>query len=161
MVGDNRINYPCKVVTPTAEMLVAKLLFNSVISTKGAWFMTMDISNFYLMTPLAQPEYIRAKLSDITSKIIKEYDLKAKARKDGSVYIVTNCGMYNLPQSGLLANQLLERRLNKHSYYRSKLVPGMWKHTWRPVQFTLIVDDFEAKYVGEEHTMHLKRVLDE
>ena len=32
--------------TPTAEMLVAKLLFNSVISTHGARFMTMDIANF-------------------------------------------------------------------------------------------------------------------
>ena len=57
-VGGDRINYPGKVATPTAEMLVAKMLFNSVISTRGAWFMTMDISNFYLMTPLHQPEFI-------------------------------------------------------------------------------------------------------
>jgi hypothetical protein len=35
-VGGDRINYPGKVATPTAEMLVAKMLFNSVISTKGA-----------------------------------------------------------------------------------------------------------------------------
>jgi hypothetical protein len=35
-VGGDRINYPGKVATPTAEMLVAKLLFRSVISTKGA-----------------------------------------------------------------------------------------------------------------------------
>jgi hypothetical protein len=35
-VGDDRINYPGEVATPTAEMLVAKMLFNSVISTKGA-----------------------------------------------------------------------------------------------------------------------------
>jgi hypothetical protein len=35
-VGGNRINYPGKVATPTAEMLVVKMLFNSVISTKGA-----------------------------------------------------------------------------------------------------------------------------
>jgi hypothetical protein len=35
-VGGNRINYPRKVATPTAEMLVPKMLFNSVISTKGA-----------------------------------------------------------------------------------------------------------------------------
>jgi hypothetical protein len=35
-VGSNRINYPSEVATPTAEMLVAKMLFNSVISTKGA-----------------------------------------------------------------------------------------------------------------------------
>jgi hypothetical protein len=45
-VGGDRINYPGKVATPTAEMLVEKMLFNSVISTKGAHFMTMDISNF-------------------------------------------------------------------------------------------------------------------
>jgi hypothetical protein len=48
MVGGDRINYPGKVATPTAEMLVAKMLFNSVISTRGARFMTMDISNFLL-----------------------------------------------------------------------------------------------------------------
>jgi hypothetical protein len=54
-VGGNRINYPGKVDTPTTEMLVAKMLFNSVISAKGEWFMTMDISNFYLMTPLLVP----------------------------------------------------------------------------------------------------------
>jgi hypothetical protein len=56
-VGGDRINYPGKVATPTAEMLVAKMLFNSVISTKGAHFMTMDISNFYLMKPLHHPEF--------------------------------------------------------------------------------------------------------
>jgi hypothetical protein len=52
VVGGSKINYPGKVATPTAEMLVAKLLFNSIISTHGAKFMTMDIANFYLMRPL-------------------------------------------------------------------------------------------------------------
>jgi len=37
-VGGDRINYPGAVAHPTAEMLVAKMLFNSVISTKGARF---------------------------------------------------------------------------------------------------------------------------
>ena len=46
-VGGDRIYYPGKVATPTADMLVTKMLFNSVISTRGARFMTMDISNFY------------------------------------------------------------------------------------------------------------------
>jgi hypothetical protein len=32
-VGGNKINYPGEVATPTAKMLVAKLLFNSVVST--------------------------------------------------------------------------------------------------------------------------------
>lgn len=61
--GGDKINYPFEVVTPTAEMLVAKILFNSIISTPGARFMTMDISNFYLMTPLLRPEYLRIRLS--------------------------------------------------------------------------------------------------
>ena len=42
-----------------------KLLFNSIISTHVAQFMTMDISNLYLMTPLKRPEYVKIKLSDI------------------------------------------------------------------------------------------------
>ena len=78
-VGGDRINYPGdpgEVATPTADMLVIKLLLNNVISTKNAKFMTMDISNFYLMTPLKRPEYIRIKLADIPEEIIREYNLR-------------------------------------------------------------------------------------
>ena len=41
------------------------------------------------------------------------------------------------------------------------MVPGLWKHGWRPVQFTLVVDDFGVKYVGEEHALHLKETLEQ
>jgi hypothetical protein len=115
-VGGDRINYPGKVATPTAEMLVAKMLFNSVISTKGACFMTMDTSNFYVMTPLHHPEFIRVKLSNIPDEVIEEYKLREKATKNSSVYIKAKQGMYGLPQSGLLATKLLKKRLNKHGY---------------------------------------------
>ena len=69
--------------------------------------------------------------------------------------------MYGLPQAGLLANELLEKRLNKNGYKQSKLVPGLWKHDWRPIQFTLVGDDFGVKYVGKEHALHLKATLEE
>ena len=129
-VGGDRINYPGEVATPTADMMVAKCLFNSVISTKGAKFMTIDISNFYLMTPLKRPEYIRMKMADIPDEIIKEYNLKEKATPDGSIHIEANKGMYGLPQASLLANELLEKRLNARGCHQSKLVPGLWKHKW-------------------------------
>ncbi len=32
--------------------------------------------------------------------------------------------------------------------------------TW-PVQFTLVVDNFGVKYVGQEHANHCKQVLEE
>jgi hypothetical protein len=160
-VGGDRINYPGKVPTPTVEMLVAKMLFNSIISTKGACFMTMDIFNFYLMTQLHRPKFMHMKLSDIPDEVIEKYKLKEKATSDGSIYIKANQGMYGLPESGLLANELLEKQFNKHGYRQSKLVPGLWRHDTWSVQFTLVVDDFRVKYIGEEHANHLKRVLKE
>ncbi len=60
-----------------------------------------------------------------------------------------------------MANELLEKRLNKHGYWQSKLVPGLWKHDTRPIQFTLVVDDFGVKYVGKEHAQRLKNALKE
>jgi hypothetical protein len=97
-------------------MLVAKMHFNSVISTKGTQFMTMVISNFYLMTPLHCPEFIRIKLTDIPDKVIEECKLREIATKNESIYIRAKRGMYGLPQAGLLANKLLKKRLNKHGY---------------------------------------------
>jgi len=161
VAGGDQTNFPGEVATPTADMLVAKILMNSVVSTKGARFMTMDISNFYLNTPMSRPEYIRIRISDIPDEIIKEYNLKEKVTTNGSIYIQVNKGMYGLPQAGLMANELLEKRLNKKGYYQSKLVPGLWKHKTRPIAFALTVDDFAVKYVGKEHALHLKSVLEQ
>ena len=71
-VDGDRIDYPGKVDTPTADMLVAKILFNSIISTKGSRFTAIDVSNFYLMTPLKRPEYIRIHIRDIPYEILKK-----------------------------------------------------------------------------------------
>jgi hypothetical protein len=161
MVEGDRINYPGKVATPTAEMLVAKMLFSSVISTKGAQFMTIDVSNFYLMTPLHHAKFIQIKLSDIPDEVIKKYKLRDKATKNGSIYIRAKHSMNGLPQAGLLVKKLLEKHLIKHRYQQSKLVSGLWKHNTRPIQFTLVVNDFGIKYVGKEHAQHLKNALEE
>ena len=106
------------------------------------------------------PEYVKIKLSDIPEEIIVEYKLHDLANADGSVYIEANRGMYGLPQSGLIANELLEERLNKHGYRQSKMVPGLWKHDTRPIQFTLVVDDFGVKYTRKEDVEHLKAVIE-
>jgi hypothetical protein len=107
-----------------------------------------------LNTPLPQPKFKRNNLKDIPEEVIIEYNLRKKATTNGSIYIRAKQGMYRL--AGLLANELLEKRLNKHGYHQSKLVPGLWKHNTRPMQFTLVVDDFGVKYVGVERANHLK-----
>ena len=121
----------------------------------------MDISNFYLNTPLKRPEFIRLNIRDIPREIIEEYKLRDIADKDGSIYLQANKGMYGLPHGGLIANVLLEKRLNKAGYFQSKLVPGLWSHKTRPVTFTLVVDDFGVKYIGKEHALHLKAVIEQ
>ena len=108
--------------------MVAKILFNSVISTRNAKFMTMNISIFYLMTPLKRPKYICISIMDIPDEIINEYNLRDILYDKGSIHIQVNCGMYGLPQAGLLANKILETRIKKRGYRRSKLVP-VFGHT--------------------------------
>ena len=41
-MGGSLVNYPDDCGTPTADLLTVKLMFNSIISTPGAKFMTID-----------------------------------------------------------------------------------------------------------------------
>jgi hypothetical protein len=74
-IGGSRICYPGNVGTNTALLELVKLLLNSVLSRKGAWFSTIDLKTFYLDTPMPDPKYVHIKLSDIPSEFIKEYNL--------------------------------------------------------------------------------------
>ena len=64
-VGGNLINFPGDVTTPTAYLITAKLIFNSVLSTKNDKFMCADIANFYLDNPMNRYEYIKLPLDII------------------------------------------------------------------------------------------------
>ena len=98
-MGGNLINYPEDVGTPTANLLLIKILLNSVILMRGAKFAGADLANFYLMTPLKRPEYANIKLSDIPEEVIKEKNLHQYATPDGWVYIKVSSGMYGVTSS--------------------------------------------------------------
>ena len=57
-VGGNLMHFPGDVKTPTTDLITAKLVFNSVLSTKNAKFMCADIANFYLNNPMDRYEYM-------------------------------------------------------------------------------------------------------
>ena len=78
---------------------------------------------------------------------------------NGWVYFDIRNGVYGLPQSGTLVQALLEKRLIVHDYYQCPLIPGLWHHTWHPILFFLLVDDFVVEYVSELHALHLKQAL--
>jgi hypothetical protein len=160
-VGGDKINYPGNCATPTRDLTSFKIMLNSVISTPGARFMSLDIKNFYLNTPMSRYEYIRIIIDDVPKEIIKQYNLCEKVDNERYVYIEVRKGMYGLPQACILAQELLEQQLNKHGYIQNKAIPGLLTHQTRPISFTLVVDDFGIKYVGQEHVMHLFSILKE
>ena len=101
------------------------------------------------------------KLDLFPQDIIDEYELTSKVDQNGNVHCEVRRGMYGLPQAGIIAQELLEERLQKAGYKQSKLTPGYWKHAWQPISFTLVVDDFKVIYIGKEHVMHLIKFLKE
>ena len=106
-VGGDRISYPYDVSAPTCGLPVIKLLWNSVLSTPGARYFTMDVKNFYLGTPMKRPEYMRLPIKIIPQEIVDKYDLR-KLEDNGWVYVKIIRGMYSLPQAGILANEQLQ-----------------------------------------------------
>ena len=60
----------------TGDLITAKFLFNSVISTPGARFFTLDLKNFYLNTKLPEPRYMHTKMDIIPAEIITRYNLR-------------------------------------------------------------------------------------
>jgi hypothetical protein len=67
--------------------------------------------------------------------------------------------MYSLPQAGIIGQDLLTKRLNKAGYGQSKIMPGYWQHNWRPISFTLVVNNFGMKYVDKNNVEHLMSIL--
>jgi hypothetical protein len=74
-VGGDQIEYPGDCATKGADLITAKCLFNSVVSTPNAKMMGMDIKDFYLNTTLASPEYVRIPISIIPEEFIEQYNL--------------------------------------------------------------------------------------
>ena len=113
----NRVVYAGDAGTKIASLDLCKLMMNSVLSRKEAKFITYNIRNYYLATPLHYPEYVKIKITDIPQEFIDEYNLHEYVH-EGWVYYEIRNGVYGLPQSGSPANDLLETCLLKHDYYQ-------------------------------------------
>jgi hypothetical protein len=144
-----------------ADLTMAEFLINSTISTLEAKVLGIDLANFYLNTPMSNPEYMRLRLNTIPGKIIIHYNLHDIVTPGGWVYIKIQKGMYGLPQAGILANQLLEKRLANKGYYQCQHTPGLWCHVWWNITFCLVVDDFGIKVTNMHDMDHLVDALKE
>ena len=156
--GGNLIFYPHDKSQPAADLNTVKLHINSTISTPGARYACLDIKNMYLNSLMDEPEFMFIDVRYVPKAFMDEYNLHDKVH-NGKLYVQINKGMYGLPQAGKLAHDQLKTHLAKYGYTPCPLTPGLWKHATRPISFTLVVDDFGVKYVGQEHLTHLINAL--
>ena len=156
--GGDKVEYPGNVSTPTVDISTVKCHLNSVLSTPAARYMTVDLKDFYLNTPLDRYEYMRIPVTVIPPDIMEQYNL-ADLVEGGFVMVEIRKGIYGLPQAEILANDLLLIRLAGGGYYPAPHTPGLFLHESRPLSFTLWVDDFGVKYSEKQHVVDLLELL--
>ena len=116
--GGDRINYDGPTKANTAALSAVKILLQSVVSDDVDW-MTLDIKDFYLMTPLPRPEYVHIPLKFLSSKIIAQHSLQPIEYNNSILFEVTK-SMNGLPHAGKFAqDDLLIGRLAMYGYLQT------------------------------------------
>jgi hypothetical protein len=90
--GGNLLSVPYNVSARTADLDVVKLLIHSVISTDKQW-MTIDIKDYYLGTPLpaSRYEYIRIPLRMVPGAVLDRYNLHPYITHDHVYFEIRKC----------------------------------------------------------------------
>ena len=150
--GGDKINYDGPTKANTAAMPTVKILVQSVVSDDAEW-MTLDITDFYLMTALPRPEYIRIPLKFLSQRVIQTHALTPFIHNNSILFEVLK-SMYGLPHAGKIAQDVLLHRLAADGYHQTD-TPCLFRHHNNGVAFTLVVDDFGVKFTNPKAADHL------
>jgi len=79
VVGGDKLTYPGDPASPAASLLDTKLMLNSTISDAkhGARFLSADLKDHFLVSPMDQPEYMKVPIEFFLPDIIDRYNLTA------------------------------------------------------------------------------------
>jgi len=152
--------YPDDLAAYIADLTTTKLILNKVVSTPGARFMTLDITDFYLGTPLKYKRYLKVHKKMIPSKTRTELQIADNDFDiNGYIYVEITKGMYGLPEAGILAQQRLYKHLIEHQFELAENTSGLLKHKTRNLTFSLVVDDFGVCYTDQADVQYLIETL--
>ncbi len=156
-VGGDKLPYDDDAGSPAASLLETKLILNSTISdaAAGARFLTADLKDHFLASPMKDPEFMRIKYKYFPQAVRDQYNLDNLVSPDGYIYIRIKKGMYGLKQASLLAYKHLVNQLAPYGYRPCPYTTGLWEHTTRRTKFCLCVDDFGVKYFSTADAEHL------
>jgi hypothetical protein len=146
--GGDRLPSSVPPSTLVASLPCVNILFNSVVST-DAFLGSIDLTDFYLGTPLATAQYIKIYTNIFSPEVLSRLSLLPflKQDKSGKPYIIFRIEktMYGLKEAGKLSNLRLVSLLQSFAFHQTD-TPGLFRHASRPITFVLVVDDFGVKY---------------
>ena len=119
-------------ITPEDEVVAAAQILTQIIKGNIA----------------GESEEIEAleKVAEVFETIAKRKSLKQKEKLNNEQTI-------RLPtRTNALSPRVAEADAQMYTH-------GPWLHEWRPIQFSLVANDFRVKYVGEENAKHLVNAL--
>ena len=156
VVGGDKLEYELDSGSPATDLTETKLLLNSVIANakKGARFLSMDLKDMFLHTPISTPEYMKIPFKYFPEDIITRYNLNALVHSDNHIYIKLVKGMYGLKQAAVLAYKNLSALLLQAGYKPIINSQGMWRHTSTNCVLSLC-RCFGVKYYSKEDIKHL------
>ena len=161
--GNKKCAYEGSTSSPVADITFIKIHQNSVLSDRrnlgtNTRYATLDLTDFYLMSRLEKPEWIKIPTKNIPRALLEKHDLISYI-VDEHILCRVDGTMYGHPASGRLANADLVQHLAAHGYAQDANVPCMFAHSKAPISFSLVVDDFGIKYTNDEDIADLVRVL--
>ena len=124
--GGDRGDYTGPTAAETADVTAVKIMLNAVISEPDACWLTTDISDFYLGTPMDSPEFMRVPLKYIPEATMTKYHLHDLVCND-AVIMRLDKGIYGLKQAGRLAQQRLIKHLETNGYTETS-TPCIFHH---------------------------------
>ena len=155
--GGNISDYIGQRSSSTASMETIKALINSTLSKPGWKFMSADITDFYLGSPLDRDEFMILSWDQVPPQSRAEF--KDIEWRNGKALVKVTKGIYGLPQSGLLAQKRLHQHLAKAGYFPTKTA-CLFKHESRQTIFTIVVDDFGISYGNDDDLAHLLSTIE-
>ena len=138
-----------------------KLILNSRISDarKGARFLSADLKDRFLASPMEENEYMWIRVKYLLDDILLKYDIESLINSDGYVYVRIKKGIYGLKQAAILDYNHLVKQLKPHGYHTCPETTGLWLHRTRKTKFCLCVDGFGVKYFSKDDADRLLTAL--
>ena len=163
-LGGNVLDYKGATSANTAEYplimtILAAVLHDVKFVDPNTRFVTLDMVDYYLYSPMEILSFMMVLLKDIPIEIVEAYDLKKRAIH-GKIYFKVLMSMYGHPAAGHLAQRLFMKTIKPAGYYEDAIISCLIKHDTRTTCGGLIVDDIGLKVKCEEDVLHLVEAIE-